>query len=382
MFRRKRKLFNLMGFEVSLDPSWVILAILVAWSLSTGFFPFHYEDLTVRSYWIMGILGAVGLFLSIVAHEFCHSLVARRSGLPMKGITLFIFGGVAEMGDEPPSAKDEFYIAVVGPLSSIAIALIFYGFNRIGATTGWPMAINGVFAYLAMINLMLAIFNMVPAFPLDGGRILRAALWAWKGSLRWATRISSYIGSGFGLLLIFYGILQVFGGYVIGGMWLFLIGMFIYSAAKMSYQQLLTRQALSGEPLKRFMTEDPVSVSPSISIDKLVEDYVYRYHFKFYPVVDNGKLIGCVSTRQIKEIPQEEWAHRKAGELAQNCSSANTIKPDADAIEAISVMRQNGTSRLMVVDQNQLIGIIALKDMLKFLDLKVELDQRQSGIGR
>jgi Zn-dependent protease/CBS domain-containing protein len=376
MFRRKRKLFNLMGFEVSLDPSWVILAILVAWSLSTGFFPFHYEDLTVRTYWIMGILGAVGLFLSIVAHEFCHSLVARRSGLPMKGITLFIFGGVAEMGDEPPSAKDEFYIAVVGPLSSIVIAIIFYGLNRIGATTGWPMPLNGVLAYLAMINLMLAIFNMVPAFPLDGGRILRAALWAWKGSLRWATRISSYIGSGFGLLLIFYGILQVFGGYVIGGMWLFLIGMFIYSAAKMSYQQLLTRQALSGEPLKRFMTENPVSVSPSISVDKLVEDYVYRYHFKFYPVVDNGKLIGCVSTRQIKEIPQEEWAHRKAGELAQNCSSANTIKPDADAIEAISVMRQNGTSRLMVVDQNQLIGIISLKDMLKFLDLKVELDQR------
>jgi Zn-dependent protease/CBS domain-containing protein len=375
MFGRKRKLFNLMGFEVSLDPSWVILAILVAWSLSTGFFPFHYEDLTVRTYWIMGILGAIGLFFSIVAHEFCHSLVARRSGLPMKGITLFIFGGVAEMGNEPPSAKDEFYIAVVGPLSSFAIAFIFYGFTHIGDATGWPIPLNAVFAYLAMINLMLGIFNLVPAFPLDGGRIFRAALWAWKGNLRWATRISSYIGSGFGLMLIFYGILQMLSGYVIGGMWLFLIGIFIYNAAKMSYQQLLTRQALEGEPLKRFMTDNPVFVNPSITLNQLVEDYVYRYHFKLFPVVDGEKLVGCISTRQIKEIPQEEWPHKHVGELALNCSSINTIKPDADAIEAISVMRRNGTSRLMVVEQNQLIGIISLKDMLEFLNLKVELDQ-------
>jgi Zn-dependent protease/CBS domain-containing protein len=375
MFGRKRKLFNLMGFEVSLDPSWVILAILVAWSLSTGFFPFHYEELTVRTYWIMGILSAIGLFFSIVAHEFCHSLVARRSGLPMKGITLFIFGGVAEMGNEPPSAKDEFYIAFVGPLSSFAIAFLFYGFNRIGDSTGWPLPLNAVFAYLAMINLMLGIFNLVPAFPLDGGRILRAALWAWKGNLRWATRISSYIGSGFGLLLIFYGILQLLSGYVIGGMWLFLIGMFIYSAAKMSYQQLLTRQALEGEPLKRFMTDNPVFVHPSLTLNQLVEDYVYRYHFKLFPVVDGERLVGCISTRQIKEIPQEEWPHTRVGELSRNCSSANTIKPDADAIEAISVMRRNGTSRLMVVEQNQLIGIISLKDMLEFLNLKVELDQ-------
>ncbi len=375
MFGRKTKLFNLMGFEVSLDPSWVILAILVAWSLSTGFFPFHYEDLTTQTYWIMGILGAVGLFLSIVAHEFCHSLVARRSGMPMKGITLFIFGGVAEMGDEPPGAKEEFYIAVVGPLSSFAIAFVFYVFNRLGDAAQWPTALIGVLGYLAMINFLLAVFNLVPAFPLDGGRILRSVLWSWKGNLRWATRISSYIGSGFGLLLVFYGILRVFSGYVVGGMWLFLIGMFIHGAAKMSYQQLLTRQALQGEPLKRFMTENPVTVSPSVSLKELVEDYVYRYHFKLFPVVEDGKLMGCISTRQIKEIPQEEWPRKKVGELSTQCSSANTIEPDADAVEALSAMRRNGASRLMVVEQGRLIGIISLKDMLEFLNLKVELDQ-------
>lgn len=375
MFGRKRKLFNLMGFEVSLDPSWVLLAILVAWSLSTGFFPFHYEDLTTRTYWIMGILGSFGLFLSIVAHEFCHSLVARRSGMEMKGITLFIFGGVAEMGDEPPGAKEEFYIAVIGPLSSFAIAIVFYGLNQLGTLTGWPLALNGVLAYLAMINVLLAIFNLAPAFPLDGGRILRAALWAWKGNLRWATRISSQIGAGFGLMLVFFGILRVFGGFVIGGMWLFLIGMFIYGAAKMSYQQLLTRQALEGEPLKKFMTENPVTVSPSTSIKQLVEDYVYRYHYKLFPVVEDEKLVGCITTREIKEIPQEQWPHTSVAELSTKCSSANTINPDADAIEALAAMRRSGASRLMVVDQNQLIGIISLKDMLEFLNLKVELDQ-------
>jgi predicted transcriptional regulator len=143
----------------------------------------------------------------------------------------------------------------------------------------------------------------------------------------------------------------------------------------MSFQQLLTRQALEGEPLKRFMTDNPVFVHPSLTLNQLVEDYVYRYHFKLFPVVDGEKLVGCISTRQIKEIPQEEWPHKHVGELARNCSSSNTIKPDADAIEAISVMRRNGTSRLMVVEQNQLIGIISLKDMLEFLNLKVELDQ-------
>lgn len=375
MFGRKRKLFNLMGFEVSLDPSWVLLAILVAWSLSTGFFPFHYEDLATRTYWIMGILGAIGLFLSIVAHEFCHSLVARRSGMQMKGITLFIFGGVAEMGDEPPGAKEEFYIAVIGPLSSFAIAIVFYGLHQLGNLTGWPLALTGVLAYLAMINVLLAIFNLVPAFPLDGGRILRSALWAWKGNLRWATRISSQIGAGFGLVLVFFGILRVFGGFVIGGMWLFLIGMFIYGAAKMSYQQLLTRQALEGEPLKKFMTENPVTVTPSTSIKQLVEDYVYRHHHKLFPVVEDDKLVGCITTRDIKEIPQEQWPHTSVAELSTKCSSANTIKPDADAVEALSAMRRNGASRLMVVDQNKLIGIISLKDMLEFLNLKVELDQ-------
>jgi Zn-dependent protease/CBS domain-containing protein len=374
MFGKRFKLFKFLGFEVGIDLSWIIIAILIAWSLSTGYFPFQIQNLSIRIYWLMGIIGAVGLFFSIIAHEFCHSLVARKSGMPMKGITLFIFGGVAEMSDEPPSAGTEFLIAVVGPLSSLAIAAVFWGIYRMGITANWPQAVNGVVAYLSMINALLAVFNLIPAFPLDGGRILRSILWGWKGNLRWATRISSSIGVGFGILLILLGFIRILGGNFIGGMWLGLIGLFIHGAAKMSYQQLITRKALEGEPLKRFMQTDPVTVPDSLTVEKLVEDYIYRYHFKLFPVVDSNKLRGCITTKKVKEIPRDQWGKKTVGEVADPCSAENTIDPESDAVKALSAMRRNNASRLMVVKNDQLVGIIALKDMLEFLSLKVELD--------
>ncbi|MGD2100199.1 MAG: site-2 protease family protein [Desulfobacterales bacterium] len=374
MFGKRLKLFKLFGFEIGVDLSWIFIAILIAWSLSTGFFPFKFKNLSTQTYWMMGIIGALGLFMSIIIHEFCHSLVARKSGMSMRGITLFIFGGVAEMGDEPPSAKDEFFIAVVGPLSSMAIAAIFYGIYQMGLAINWSPAVNGVVAYLAMINVLLAVFNLVPAFPLDGGRILRSILWGWKGNLRWATRISSTIGGGFGIFLIIMGLLRILSGNFIGGLWIALIGLFIQGAAKMSYQQLITRKALEGEPLKRFMKTDPVTVPQSTTIEQLVEDYIYRYHFKLFPVINSHKLLGCITTKDVKEIPREDWIHKTVGEIAQKCSAENTIKPDADAVQALSAMRRNNASRLMVVENDRLVGIIALKDMLEFLSLKVELD--------
>jgi len=375
MFGRKFKLFKLLGFEVSLDISWIIIAVLIAWSLSTGLFPFQFKNLSRTTYWVMGCIGAVGLFLSIIAHEFTHSIVARRNGMPMKGITLFIFGGVAEMGDEPPSAKAEFQIAVVGPISSLVIALIFYVVYRLGMQVGWSKPVNGVIAYLAMINGLLAIFNLIPAFPLDGGRILRSILWGWKKNLRKATRIASSIGSGFGIFLVLLGVWRFLGGNFIGGMWFFLIGMFIQGAAKMSYQQLITRKALEGEPLGRFMNKEPVTVPPSTTVEHLVQDYVYKYHFKIFPVVENDRVVGCVTTKQIKDVGREQWPQKTAGELANQCSPENTVGPRTDAIQALSTMRRNNVSRLMVVEKGKLVGIISLKDMLEFLSLKIDLDE-------
>lgn len=375
MFGKRIDLFRILGFEVRIDLSWVIVAILIAWSLSTGVFPFRHEGLSAQTYWTMGILGAIGLFLSIIIHEMSHSLVARKFGIAIKGITLFIFGGVAEMKQEPPSPKAEFLMAAAGPLSSLLLALMFYAFSLLARNAGWPEPVDGIFRYLAWINGMLAVFNLVPAFPLDGGRILRSVLWGWKKNLRWATRIAAGIGSGFGLMLIFLGFLQFFSGNFIGGMWWFFIGMFLRGAAGMSYRQLLVRRALEGEPVRRFMKPDPVTASPSTTLEKLVEDYVYRYQFKLFPVVDKeNQLLGCVTIKMIKEIPKKEWSRKTVGEIVMGCSPENTIDSQADAMEALSLMNRTGSSRIMVTEENRLVGILSLKDMLSFLDLKVELE--------
>jgi Zn-dependent protease/CBS domain-containing protein len=376
MFGKRIKLFKIFGFEVGIDWSWIILAILIAWSLSVGFFPFRFKNLSTETYWLMGIVGAFGLFFSIVFHEMCHSLVARKYGMPMKGITLFIFGGVAEMGEEPPTPKAEFMMAIIGPISSIVIGIVFYGIYFVGRQNGWSEPINGVVQYLAFINGLLAAFNLIPAFPLDGGRVLRSILWGLKKNLRSATRISSKIGSAFGIFLIILGAFQFLRGNFIGGMWWFLIGMFLRGAAKTSYQQLLLRKALEGEPVKRFMKTDPVTVTPSLSVAQLVEDYIYKYHYKMFPIVeDTDRLVGCVTTKQVKEIPREEWNHRKLGEIAARCSAENTIGPQVDAMKALSIMSKTGVSRLMVTEGDRLLGIVALKDLLKFFALKVELEE-------
>ncbi len=376
MFGKRMQLFKLLGFEVRVDASWLVIAVLVTWSLASGLFPYLYPGMTREAYWTMGVLGALGLFASIVAHEFCHSLVARKVGIPMKGITLFIFGGVAEMGDEPPTARAEFMMAIVGPLSSMAIGGVFYLIYRGGQSAGWSTPVNGVIYYIAYINGILAAFNLLPAFPLDGGRVLRSILWGAKGNLRWATRVSSSIGSAFGLGLIFLGILRFIGGEVIGGVWMFLIGMFLRNAAQMSYQQLLVRKALEGEPVRRFMNADPVTVQSSLTVEKLVEDYIYKYHHKMFPVMEGEKLVGCITTRQIKEIPREDWARETIREAASPVSAENTISAATDAVKALAMMNQTGVSRLLVVEGGRLVGLVTLKDLLDFFSLKVELEEQ------
>ena len=374
MFGKRITLFKLLGFEVHIDPSWLIIVLLVIWSLTKGWFPSNYRDLAPATYLWMGLCGAAGLFFSIVFHELCHSLVARRFGLPMKGITLFVFGGVAEMSDEPSSAKAEFLMAVAGPLSSILLGLMLYVVTALGSEV-LSTPVTGVIDYLVAINLFLAAFNLLPAFPLDGGRVLRAALWQWKKNMRWATRIASRIGTGFGIFLILVGIFYVVMGNIINGIWLFMIGMFLRNAAQMSYQQVLIRKALEGETVQHFMKKDPVTAPSSISIKHLVEDYIYNYHYKMYPVVERGELIGCITSRQVKDIPRDQWAARTVGDAKIRSSPENTIAPAADALQALSVMSRTGNSRLMVVDDGRLVGIITLKDILGFISIKLALDE-------
>jgi Zn-dependent protease/predicted transcriptional regulator len=374
MFGGRITLFKLMGFEVRVDASWIILAFLITWSLAVGYFPAQDPGLHRADYWWMGVAAAVGLFGSIVVHEFAHSVVARRNGLPMQGITLFIFGGVAEMSGEPPSARTEFLMAAAGPLTSVVVGCLFYGIYRAAPAT-WPPALVGVIHYLGWMNWVLALFNSIPAFPLDGGRVLRSILWNSTKNLTRATKISSQIGQGFAILLIVMGVVQLFFGSLVSAIWWFVLGMFLKSAAEQSYQQVMLRSALAGEPIRRFMRTDPVTVPPNISLDDLINDYIYRYHFKMFPVVSEAHhLNGCISTSDVKSVPREEWRQHSVQEMMRPCSVDNTISPDADAVTALSKMSNSGLSRLLVVDKGELVAILSLKDLLDFLSLKLDLE--------
>ena len=240
---------------------------------------------------------------------------------------------------------------------------------------GLATALQGLMYYLATINFLLAVFNLVPAFPMDGGRVLRAALWRWTSDLHRATRTASAIGSGFGILMILFGVFEALTGAFIGGMWLVLIGLFIRSAAGMSYKQLRVRRALEGESLKRFIKQDIAAASPELTLNKLVEEYVYRYHDKLYPVVEGDQLKGCVFTNRIKSTNQDQWDRVTVSEVLEPCAGESTIDPDTDAMEALSAMRRNNISRLMVTRDGRLLGMIALKDMLDFLSMKMEMEQ-------
>jgi Zn-dependent protease len=375
MFGRRIQLFTAFGIPIRIDTSWFVVALLISWTLADSYFPSSYPGHPTATYWAMGIAGALGLFASIIIHELAHALAARQYGLSIRGITLFIFGGVAEMDREPPSAIAEFFVAIAGPIASVFLAVSFLVTGFVWMFAGWPGSVSGVLFYLMFINFVLVVFNMIPAFPLDGGRVLRSALWSWRKDLRWATAVTSRIGSGFGLLLIVFGVLEVIRRQdFIGGMWLFLIGMFLRSAAQGSYRQLTLRQNLEGETVERFMHPDPIAVPRAISVAEVVEQYVYRYHYKLFPVVDDDRLLGCVTTQQIKELPQEEWARQTVGSIATPCSPDNTVGPQTDALEALAMMSRSGASRLMVVEDERLVGIITLKDLLRFLALKVELE--------
>lgn len=368
-------LFSLFGFKVKLDLSWLLLALLIAWSLGAGVFPAEYPDLSNRVYAWMGTAVAVGVFFSIVFHEFSHSFVARRFGMPIKGITLFVFGGVAEMEKEPPSPKSEFLMAIAGPLASFLLAFAFSRFEALALASSWPVPVIGVSHSLASINMIVAIFNLVPAFPLDGGRMLRALLWHYKNDLRRATYISSRIGSTFGLVLMIVGVFAFIQSDFIGGMWWFLIGLFLRGAAAASYRQLLMHEFLHDQPVRRFMKRDPVTVQPSITIREWIDDYVYQHHFKLFPVVEDSKLLGCVRIESIRQIAKDDWQDKKIREVMEPCSKTNTVPADTDTERLLSAMvRPDKESRYMVVDHGQLVGMISLKDLLELIALKLEID--------
>lgn len=369
------KLFTLFGFTVKVDASWAVIATLVLWSLAVWLFPTLYPGLDASTYWVMGAVGAIGLFASIVLHEMCHALVARRHNLQISGITLFIFGGVAEMEDEPTTPGAEFQVAVAGPLCSIGVALLSMILLFTGQQVFWPAPVLAIFHYLAWINFVLVLFNLVPAFPLDGGRVLRSALWKYFNDITRATRISSWIGAGFGMVLIALGFLEILGGSLIAGLWWILIGFFIRQAANASFQQLLIRNVLEGVPVEQFLRTDMAAVPADSSLTEVVNNYIYRQHERVLPVVRDGHLVGRISTRQIRDIPPAQWPEHTAGELAEPIPQRSLISRSADAMRALSQLSRQNSSRLMVTEGDQLLGSVALQDLQRFVAVRRELEQ-------
>lgn len=381
MFGNRWQLFRLYGIPISVDVSWlVILALLTLTiagafpSLMQQFFGEAAPTLSPAAYWIMGLIAALAFFVCILLHELGHAIVARRRGMPIRGITLFLFGGVAELEGEPPSASTEFWMAIAGPIVSLLLGLGLGLLAEIGYHNGWPPPVVLVLGYLGFVNLLLLVFNLIPAFPLDGGRVLRSILWGTTGSLRRATRWASATGQAFAWLLIAWGIVQFFGGNWLGGIWSGLIGLFLNNAAQSSYRHVLIRNALQGEPVRRFMIAEPIVVPPSLDLLHWVEDYVYRFHHRTFPVATDGHLAGLISTHALAQLPRDQWPAHTVGEVMQRDLEPITIGPDADALEALSKMQRSGSSRLLVADQDRLVGIISLKDLLGFLDLKMELE--------
>ncbi|MGH7173737.1 MAG: site-2 protease family protein [Gemmataceae bacterium] len=391
MFGRRWKLFRLCGIAVSLDASWLIILVLLTFSIAS-LFPVLMRDyfgdtapaLPSYAYWLMGLIAAVAFFGCILLHELGHAIVGRARGMPIRGITLFLFGGVAELEEEPSSASTEFLMAIAGPVVSVILGIGFALLTGIGYYGRWAPPVLMVLGYLASINLLVLAFNLIPAFPLDGGRVFRSILWTATGDLRRATLWASRAGQAFSWLLIFWGVGQFFTGNWLGGIWTGLIGLFLNNAAQGSYQQVLIRQALQGEPVRRFMNSEPIVVPPALDLLHWVEDFVYRYHHKAFPVVSDGHLEGCITTQALAGIPRAEWDQHTVGEVMRRDLRTIAIPPDADALDALGRMRRTGSSRLLVTERGRLLGMVSLKDLLRFLSLKIELEDagpHDSGFG-
>lgn len=375
MFGRSVSLFSVSGIEIKIDWSWVIIAVLIAWSLAQGYFPSISEGLPQATYWGMGIVALVGLFASIVLHELGHSLVAQHYGLPIRGITLFVFGGVAEMTEEPARPKVEIAMAIAGPIVSLVLAAAFTVAASFAETLGVAAPAVVVLAYLGSLNLLLALFNLVPAFPLDGGRVLRGVLWWSTGDFRRATRWASLGGMLFSGVLIAVGLVSIFSGDFAGGIWWVLIGLFLNGAAQSSRQDVELRAALKGLTVRRLMTAAPITVPPDLGVDVLVDHFMHRHHHRLFPVVDGGRLVGAVSTLDVGRLPRERWGAETVAAIMQPCTPQNTVAADADVASALATMQTQKVGRLVVVDGGRLVGVLALSDVMRLLAVQLDLAQ-------
>lgn len=374
-------LVKLFGIEIRLDFSVLIVFALVVSMLALSVFPHWHPDWDPLMTWSVALVAGVLFFLSLLAHELSHSVVANARGIPVRRITLFVFGGVSEMQREPDTPASEFVIAIVGPVTSIVIGFVFsYAAAVLAgpefareATQDLAHAMAGIgpavtmFMWLGPVNLMLGVFNLIPGFPLDGGRVLRSLLWALTRDLERATRWASYTGRAFAYTLMGLGVLQAFAGNVVGGLWLLLIGWFLGNAARGSYEQLLVSRAVDALVVRNLMRTSFESVAPDVRLDRFVEECLLRTAQTAWPVLDDGRIVGIVTFDDVRKIAEEERPRRTVRDAMSPVDQC--LAPDTSGRDALQMLLTSEHDPIPVVENARVVGLLHKADIMRWLAL-------------
>jgi Zn-dependent protease/predicted transcriptional regulator len=363
------------GISLRLHYSWFFIFALVTWALAAGYFPSAYPTWSLSARIAAGLITSILFFGSVLAHELMHSIVSQRQGVPVQSITLFFLGGVSQITSEPKQPRDEFRMAVVGPLSSLVIGGIFLGiyFGWRSADTFAAQFVTGIAYWLGIINLFLGVFNLIPGFPLDGGRVLRSLIWWRSGNLKSATRIASNIGRAVGFIFIFIGIWFIFTGNWINGILLALIGWFVESAAVGSYQQLLMQEMLKGHVASEIMSRDCAVIPPDTTIDQLVHGNVLASGRRCFPVVSDSQIMGMVTLHNVNAVPREQWSTETVKEAMTPFDKLKWVRPDEELSSVLQILTENNINQVPVVQDGEVVGMVSRENLLNFVNIRSRL---------
>jgi len=351
------RLFKIAGIDIEINVSWIIVLVLLTWSLATGWFSALYPGWSTATYWLVSLISALLLFVSVLLHELAHSLVARRRGLSVHSITLFIFGGVSNIEQEPTSPGIEFQMAFVGPIVSLLIAGIAYLLSL--PLRGVNSPITAILTYLAVTNVLLGIFNLIPGFPLDGGRVLRSIIWKVTGSLQKATRAAAIIGQVIAFLFILWGIWQFFGGNVLNGFWIGFIGWFLLVSAQSANSQVMLQSVFRGVTVGEVMNRAPIMVPADISLQKLVDDYFLRYGIRSALVTQDDQLVGLITLSDIRHVPREQWGQVPVSRVMIPLNRLHVVSPQQSLNDVLPLMVSRDVNQLPVMQDGRVVGVLS-----------------------
>jgi len=370
------RLGKIMGIPVRIHYTLWVVFLLIAWSLAYGYMPHQYPGLSELTYWTIGIASAIVLFVSVLIHELSHSYIAKKNGLPIARITLFFFGGVSEMTEEPQDPGLEVRMAAAGPLMSFLIAGVLGAVWYLGQIAHLPIIITATVGYGALINAVLGAFNLLPAFPLDGGRVFRGSLWKHSNNLISATRTATRVSEALSLLMMVGGFVAIIVGDFVDGIWIVVLGWFIRSGAETSLRQTLVGETLTGVTVGSIMTKNVLAVPPNITVQQVVSDYFLVHPHGGYPVVSDGRLVGLITLQCVRAVPKDTRGSEAVAQAMIPIERAVTAPPNLSALDAIQKMAREKIGRLLVTENGQLLGIVTRGDLMRTIQTRQELELR------